>query len=284
VPASEILLHDADGPVLLGRPGSVIASSAGAGWTGLSFEHQRLPPVERAAGFMPWHTLVVLVEPPPCLREPRDAGPDVVRRFAPGDVIFHPAGVPSVAGWPGPSEVVNVAIEPGAVSALTDRVPVASGFGPNPVARHLALALLAAGRAAPRLLVDGLRGALAEHVARRYGGGVPRPRGPRRLTAAELARVRDRVESELHEDLRLADLAAAVPLSPHHFSRVFKATTGITPHAYVMQCRTDAARTLLVRGHLGLDEIARRTGFADGGHLARRVRRRFGVAPSALRR
>ena len=51
-----------------------------------------------------------------------------------------------------------------------------------------------------------------------------------------------------------------------------------------MRCRTDAARAMLARGgDAGLDEIARRTGFADGSHLARRFRERFGVPPAAFR-
>jgi AraC-like DNA-binding protein len=90
-------------------------------------------------------------------------------------------------------------------------------------------------------------------------------------------------DADLTEDLRLADLAAAVPLSPYHFSRLFKATTGLTPHRYVMRCRAEAARAMLARGHLGLDEIARRTGFADRAHLTRQFRRHFGTTPGAFR-
>jgi transcriptional regulator GlxA family with amidase domain len=55
------------------------------------------------------------------------------------------------------------------------------------------------------------------------------------------------------------------------------------PRCPRQRCRTDAARSLLTRGDLDLDEIARRTGFADGPHLARRFRRRFGLSPAQFR-
>jgi AraC family transcriptional regulator len=222
----------------------------------------------------------VQLSPPAVFREQSGGRVEVVR-LAPGDVIFRPAGVPAQAGWDGPSEVINVALEPEAVEAA----PAESFFGPDPVVHHLALALLeqlAGGEPPERLFVDAVRTALAEHLRSRYRGS-PIDTSPRRLAPAELARVRERVDAELADELRLADLAAAVPLSPYHFSRVFKATTGMTPHGYVMRCRTDAARSLLTRGDLDLDEIARRTGFADGPHLARRFRRRFGLSPAQFR-
>jgi AraC family transcriptional regulator len=277
MPASEILLHDPAGaPVRLAGASSVEVSSAGAGWAGLAVERQRLPAVAYAEGYMPWHLLSVQLSPPPLLRD-RTA----VVRLAPGDVVFHPAGVVTQGGWTGPSDVINIAVDPAVVPAE----PAESRLGPDPVVRHLALALLA--QLEPRapaepLVVDGIRTALAGHLARHYAS-APVTGVRRRLSAAELARVQERVEAGLADDLRMADLAAAVPLSPYHFSRVFKATTGITPHGYVMRCRTDAARSLLARGDLDLDEIAHRTGFADGPHLARRFRRRFGQSPAQFR-
>jgi AraC family transcriptional regulator len=280
VPSSEILLHDLSGvPVRLADERSVAVSSAGAGWAGLAVERQCLPAVADAEGYMPWHLLSVQLSPPPQLREHRDGRVDIVR-LGPGDVLFRPAGIPTRASWTGPSDVINVAVEPEAVGAMSEE----SRFGPDPVVRHVASALieLAAASAVEPLVIDGIRIALGGHIATRYARAAP-PAAPRRLTTAELSRVRERIDAGLADELRLADLAAAIPLSPYHFSRVFKASTGLTPHAYVMRCRTDAARSLLAKGNLGIDEIARRTGFADGPHLARRFRRRFGLSPVQFR-
>jgi AraC family transcriptional regulator len=175
---------------------------------------------------------------------------------------------------------LNLSIDPVLVPAPLFE----SRYGPDPVVRHLALALrgeLADGCPGGRLLADGVRAALAAHLS---GAADRRPAaGERRLTRAELARIHDRIHADLTDDLRLADLAAAVPLSPYHFSRVFKATTGLTPHRYVMRCRAEAARALLARDRVPLAEVARRTGFADAAHLTRQFRRQFGVTPGAFR-
>jgi AraC family transcriptional regulator len=279
MPQSEILLHEAasNAPVRLAGTSSVVSSSAGSGWSGLAVEHQHLPAAETPEGYMPWHLLSVQLSPPPRFEDRRDGSV----RLAPGDVIFRPAGVVDRASWTGPSEVINVVLDPAVVAATPER----SRFGPDPVVRHLAEALSAeAANGAPGglLVADGVREALAAHLAERYAEARPAA-GPRRLTRAELQRVLDRIHAGLADDLRLADLAAAVPLSPSHFSRAFKATTGLTPHRYVVRCRAEAARTLLRRPDLGVEQVARRTGFADGAHLARQFRRRFGMTPSAFR-
>jgi AraC family transcriptional regulator len=276
---STILLHDAatDAPVLLADPSSLVASSAGAGWSGLALEHQHLPAAETPDGYMPWHLLSVQLSPPPGFHDEQDGRV----RLAPGDVVFRPARVATRAAWTGPSETLNLVVDPAHVAAeIAD-----SRFGPDPVVAHLAAALrheLAHGCPGGALLADGVRTALAAHLRARYAGR-PLPPGPPRLSAAELARVEERIRAGLADELRLADLAAAVPLSPHHFSRAFKATTGETPHRYVMRRRAEAARALLGRPDLRLDEIARRTGFADRAHLTRQFRRWFGVTPSAYR-
>jgi AraC family transcriptional regulator len=279
MPASEILFHEAasNAPVLLADTSSVVSSSAGSGWSGLAVERQHLPATETPEGYMPWHLLSVQLSPPPLFEDRRDGR----IRLAPGDVIFRPAGVVDRASWTGPSEVINVAVDPAVVAAAPER----SAFGPDPVVRHLAMALAteaANGSPGGPLLADGVREALAAHLAARYAD-ARLPAGPRRLTHAELSRVLDLIDVGLSDELRLADLAAAVPLSPYHFSRAFKATTGLTPHRFVVRRRVEAARGLLRRGDLGVEQVAQRTGFADGAHLARQFRRRFGMTPSAFR-
>lgn len=69
-------------------------------------------------------------------------------------------------------------------------------------------------------------------------------------------------------------------MSTYHFSRAFKATTGMTAHEFVVRRRIEAARALLERGGLLVAAVARRTGFTDASHLARHFRRRVGVTPA----
>ena len=202
-------------------------------------------------------------------------------------MTLRPAGVPGRAAWREPVEALNVALDPVALAEATGGGTIAprSAFGPDPVAHALALALraeVAAGGPAGALFADGLRTALAAHLVARHGSAAPRRARP--LTAAELCRVRECIEADLTGDLYLADLAAAVPLSPQHFARAFRAATGMTPHAYVIELRLQAASARLRCTTETVENIARATGFADRGHLARRLRARYGLNPAAFRR
>jgi AraC-like DNA-binding protein len=69
----------------------------------------------------------------------------------------------------------------------------------------------------------------------------------------------------------LEELAAAVNLSPFHFARVFRRTTGMPPHTWLMQQRIACARALLQSGCLPL-EVAMQLGFSDQSHLSRQFK------------
>ena len=79
-------------------------------------------------------------------------------------------------------------------------------------------------------------------------------------------------------------MAGVANLSRYHFSRQFKCATGLSPHQYVIGRRVERARELLQKTDLAVGDVASAVGFSHQSHLARYVRRRFGVAPSALRR
>jgi AraC family transcriptional regulator len=288
MPSSALFLREAGTgeTVRLAHDDTISLSSEHTAWEGIAVERQLLPGCV-ADGYMPWHLLSVQLTPPEHF-EDAELGPVPLRA---GDVIIRPAGVVTTAMWRGTPDVVNVAIDPAEVARVAAELPgdepVAldrSWFGPDPHAHHLALALqdeLArphAGRAGA-LLADSVRTALAAHLLARHGRPIRLPRR-RLLSERDLARVRERVDGDLAGDLRLADMAAAVALSPYHFSRLFTATTGRTPYQFVLHRRIERAKELLGRPGVTVRQVARRTGFTDAGHLARHFRRHVGTSPA----
>ncbi|WP_277053263.1 AraC family transcriptional regulator [Zestomonas thermotolerans] len=111
---------------------------------------------------------------------------------------------------------------------------------------------------------------------------LPEPRRPGQEPRA-VTRARELLASRLETPPSLEELAAAVNLSPFHFARVFRAATGLPPHAWVKQRRLEQARALLRAGCLPV-EVACRLGFADQSHLARQFKQAYGVAPGEYRR
>lgn len=94
---------------------------------------------------------------------------------------------------------------------------------------------------------------------------------------------REYLDAHYTTDVRLEALAAHTGLSPFHLSRVFQRTTGLPPHAYLMQRRIAAARDLL-----GTDEpladVALSCGFSDQSHLTRQFKKVLGLPPGAYRK
>lgn len=104
---------------------------------------------------------------------------------------------------------------------------------------------------------------------------VRAPSDPRVLAA--ISWMQQRIDSPL----TLAQVAAAVHLSPGRFRHLFVAETGMPWKTYVLWRRMVGTWQLLVRG-MSLSEAAHAQGFSDSAHLSRTARRMFGIAPSML--
>jgi AraC family transcriptional regulator len=90
------------------------------------------------------------------------------------------------------------------------------------------------------------------------------------------------IEEHLDEDLSIARLAGSAAISASHFKMLFKRTTGMPVHQYVVQRRVERARTLLASGDLSASQVALAAGFAHQSHMARAMRRLLGVTPRAI--
>jgi AraC family transcriptional regulator len=118
-----------------------------------------------------------------------------------------------------------------------------------------------------------------QHVFR-FGGPPALKSG---LTRLRLNRALDYIQAHLDGEIHLVDLAGAVGLSPFHFAKLFKQSTGSTPHQYVLQRRLERATELLRSTELSLSEVALECGFADQSHFANLFRRFMGVTASQFR-
>lgn len=134
------------------------------------------------------------------------------------------------------------------------------------------------------LMIDGLIRAIAAVLVRYDTTQQQRECERIHLTPLKLKRVVDYVESHLETNIGLEDIARAAELSPYHFSRVFKLTTGETPYHYLRSRRLDRARKLLATGSLPLAELALACGFANQSHFTAAFTREMGMSPGRFRR
>lgn len=104
-----------------------------------------------------------------------------------------------------------------------------------------------------------------------------------KLSPRQLSRAIDYIHANLTRAVLTQDVARAAGLSPFHFSRAFKRTTGMTPYRYLVMARIDMVKALLGQGGNRLAEIATDAGFVDQSHMTNVFRRSTGMTPNAFR-
>ena len=132
------------------------------------------------------------------------------------------------------------------------------------------------------LFLDHLSLALRTHVCRTYGGlayGSPRAAGG--LAAWQERRAKEFMQTHYGRTFSIAEMARECGLSPSHFTRAFRRSTGMQPHRWLSQVRITAAMDLLLAGDLPLSDIALACGFGDQSHLTRTFTRQVGTSPRA---
>jgi AraC family transcriptional regulator len=103
------------------------------------------------------------------------------------------------------------------------------------------------------------------------------------LPGCRLRRVTEYIQQNLGKNLTLAKLAAVVYMSPYHFARLFKGSTGVPPHRFVVGQRIARARGVLATPELSIAEISRLVGFRTPSHFTTVFRHVLGITPGAYR-
>lgn len=154
--------------------------------------------------------------------------------------------------------------------------------------KHMILALAherRTGGRAGRVFSEMLGSSIASYVLQRYsavhrvsmfqkGGLAPLP----------LRRVKEYVRSNLARDLSLSELAGLVQMSPWHFGKAFKISTGETVHQYILNCRMSLAEALLKDKRFRICDAAAMVGIPNQSHFAAMFHKRHGCTPTQHRR
>jgi AraC family transcriptional regulator len=104
------------------------------------------------------------------------------------------------------------------------------------------------------------------------------------LTAWQINRVNDHIDSHLDGTIHVKDLAALARLTQSHFCRTFKESCGDSPHRYLMRRRVEHAQRLMLTTSTPLCQIAAACGLADQPHFNRTFRKFVGESPGNWRR
>lgn len=251
-------------------------SSAGLGWDRLFLSTQAERAYRACFDAAPTSTVILHLDGPVKVSRGHNRPCTVPA----GGLFVHPAGHDLTVELGGSLNTVHVYLTDDAFEDGKGQLAEEVG-AVDPLVEQLMLALdgvLREWEPSARTYVDHLTALLASHLARRR-----QPEPAVGLTERQLAAVRELIEARIAEPLPLSDLADAAALSVSQFVRQFKASTGDTPHRYLVGLRLRHAQRMLRNTTLPIADIAVRCGFSHQEHLTRVMRSRLGTTPGALR-
>ena len=212
------------------------------------------------------------------------------------EILITPANTPLFVRWAGnenclqiqlPTEFLqSIAVE--TLNQNSDRLELLPGFQIRDAQIEAIAMMLFTEHQQERfdngLYLDSLTNVLAVNLLRNHTASKPKlPIYEGGLPPRQLSQVLDYINAYLDRNIKLADLAQLLDMSPFHFSRLFKQSIGMTPHQYLSQQRVERAKQLLKKTDRLIIDIALDCGFSSHSHLSKQFRQITGMTPKAYR-
>ena len=262
----------------------------------IQIEQLRFPPGEGDFYAAAAHTLFVNLtsRPQPYLQ--KQDGKTHTGLYRHGDMLITPANTPLFVRWEGDENCLQIQLPDAFLKRVAeetlgkdgDRLTLVPTFQSRQQQMEaistLVLAEIQQSQPNGALYLDSLANVLAVQLLHNYGttsAQLPTYEGG--LPTYQLNQILDYIDTGLAGDIKLADLAGLLNMSPFHFGRMFKQSMGISPHQYVIQQRLERAKHLLKHSDQAIIDIALDCGFSSHSHLTKQFRQITGMTPKAFR-
>ncbi len=135
-----------------------------------------------------------------------------------------------------------------------------------------------------RFYADSMATAMAAHLLRHYATREHRfQEHEDGLSRHKLRKAVEYIQAHLGENLSLGAIANEIGMSQYYFCHLFKRSTGMSPHQYLIQQRVERAKHLLRQRELTITWVALECGFANQSHFAKHFRQYTGLNPKQFR-
>ncbi|WP_442580071.1 helix-turn-helix domain-containing protein [Mesorhizobium sp. ASY16-5R] len=214
-----------------------------------------------------------------------------------GSLEIIPATADFFARWHSPKENLLLALGPHQLNSLAELEFQRSDFELRPPkegfidekARMIAQMIREEFRKEARLndlYLDSLITVFSTHLLRDHSSLQQLPVASYRggLSTRVWKDIDEYIHAGISDDLSIEKLARLANLSPSHFLRAFRQTTGQPPHQYILTLRLSLAERMIVETDTPFAQIAKLVGFASHSHMSATMKRHRLVGPSDLRR
>jgi AraC family transcriptional regulator len=236
-------------------------SSQQMGWNGILVEQYQILPTsscEASLSALSAHWLNFPLGQPMYLTQKQDNRLHE-SIFHKGDLIFVPAGQPSY--WKSrtnntPQSILRIYLQPELVTQIIEasaidcsQLDFTHSCSQSALPLHqiavMLLAELQSGGIMGELYIESLTQLLVIELLRHYSRAQAITSAKSSLTHTRLQSALDYIHAHLDLDLTLVQIAASINISPSHFASLFKQSTGISLHQYVIKQRVERAKLLL---------------------------------------
>lgn len=218
------------------------------------------------------------------------------RRYAAGDFELTPPGTPDSWTTDGTSHLIHLSLPAQDVDEVTENMGVRfdGSFGALHAETFRCTATLrlfdhlwqAVNPSQPssRLLEEGLFLAIiGQLLTLADGAQAQKTARSGRLPASVMREIDNLIAETCCDRIQMSDLAGLAKMPATTFNRRFKATTGHSPHQYVMNRRLACAQELLRSTSKSVAEVAVAVGFSSQSHMTDLFRSRLGCTPASYR-
>lgn len=259
---------------------------------GFSLEHHRQPAWEIPEHSVSNHKIVIHLASV-TIEQEIDRQLRLIKVY-PGDICILPANTLHKCRWIDSTEFLTISVESKLINNIANRLNTAENIEilpifaqKEPLIQQIGLSLLAELQSQESLdsfYVNSLVDILIMRLLKGYGRKIPKNfELVEGLNAFKLKQALDYINDNLDRELRLADIALSLRMSPFYFARSFKQSMGIPPYQYLTQRRIDRAKLLLSNSSLSILEIVQSIGFRTQSHFTRVFREYTGTTPKQYR-
>ncbi len=296
-----LMINHADWPKFLLNP--PLLTSFQSGWSGINLAHYRQPSMELPEASSSQHLVVIPLGDQAAAVEVAVEGRKQtvsyrVKDYASGCIIVCPSDLPyalrshtTAAGM----ECIHCYVEPTYLAQIAhesvdpDRVELLLTLKKaDLLIQQIGLALKASleeDGVGSRFYADAMATALSAHLLRHYSTRNHQFQDHEDgLSKQQLRQAIDYIQAHLGEDLSLSDIANELGMSQYYFCRLFKRSTGIAPHQYIIRQRVERAKQLLKQPERTIASVAIECGFANQSHFAKYFRQCTGMNPNQFRK